>query len=77
MSKEIPLLNAKINTLEAIDKSWQHTDSIRKVNELAYLNTISNDSIKIAKLNKTNKSSKYVAGISILVNILLGWLAIK
>ena len=32
-TKEVPLLNKKIETLEEINKSWLHTDSIRRINE--------------------------------------------
>ena len=33
MSHKIPLLEEKITNLETINKSWEHTDSIRIVNE--------------------------------------------
>ena len=39
LSKEVPLLNEKISNLEKINSTWQHTDSIRKSNELKYIKT--------------------------------------
>ena len=47
LSKEVPLLNEKISNLEKINSTWQHTDSIRKSNELKYIKTINNNDSKI------------------------------
>ena len=55
LSKEVPLLNEKISNLEKINSTWQHTDSIRKSNELKYIKTINNNDGKIKKLKKDNK----------------------
>lgn len=52
MSQEIPLLEAKISNLEKIDSIWNHTDSVRSVNETNYINTILNNNIDIQKLKK-------------------------
>lgn len=52
LSKEVPLLNEKISNLEKINSTWQHTDSIRKSNELKYIKTISNNDSKIKQLKK-------------------------
>ena len=52
LSKEVPLLNKKISNLEKIDSIWQHTDSIRKSNELKYIKTINNNDSKIKQLKK-------------------------
>lgn len=76
-SEEVPLLEQKVEVLEKINKSWLHTDSIRKANELQYNSLIKKDSIRIAKLQNTNKTVKNVTKISILLNIILGWLLLK
>ena len=55
LSKEVPLLNEKISNLEKINSIWQHTDSIRKSNELKYIKTISNNDSKIKQLKKDKK----------------------
>lgn len=55
LSKEVPLLNEKISNLEKIDSVWQHTDSIRKSNELKYIETINNNDSKIKQLKKDKK----------------------
>ena len=46
-SEEVPLLEKKIDTLEKINKSWIHTDSIRRANELQYNSIIRKDSVQI------------------------------
>lgn len=76
-SREIPLLENKIEVLENINKTWVHTDSIRKINELQYNSVIKNDSIKINKLQNINKTSKTISKISILINIILACLLVK
>ena len=55
LSKEVPLLNEKISNLEKINSTWQHTDSIRKSNELKYIKTISNNDSKIKQFKKDKK----------------------
>ena len=52
LSKEVPLLNEKISNLEKINSIWQHTDSIRKSNELKYIKTMNNNDSKIKQLKK-------------------------
>lgn len=52
LSKEVPLLNEKISNLEKINSIWQHTDSIRKSNELKYIKTINDNDSKIKQLKK-------------------------
>lgn len=52
LSKEVPLLNEKISNLEKINSTWQHTDSIRKSNELKYIKTINSNDSKIKQLKK-------------------------
>lgn len=76
-TKEVPLLNKKIETLEEINKSWLHTDSIRRVNEKQYNAIIKKDSIKITQLQSSHKKYKVVTKISIIVNIILACLLVK
>lgn len=76
-TKEVPLLNKKIETLEKINKSWLHTDSIRKINEKQYNTIIKKDSIKITQLQSSRKKYKVVTKISIILNIVLACLLVK
>lgn len=76
-TKEVPLLNKKIETLEEINKSWLHTDSIRRINEKQYNTIIKKDSIKIVQLQSSHKKYKVVTKISIIVNIILACLLVK
>lgn len=76
-TKEVPLLNKKIETLEKINKSWLHTDSIRKINEKQYNAIIKKDSIKITQLQSSHKKYKVVTKISIILNIILACLLVK
>lgn len=76
-TKEVPLLNKKIETLEKINKSWLHTDSIRKINEKQYNTIIKKDSIRITQLQSSHKKYKVVTKISIILNIILACLLVK
>ena len=76
-TKEVPLLNKKIETLEKINKSWLHTDSIRRIIEKQYNAIIKKDSIKITQLQSSHKKYKVVTKISIIVNIILACLLVK
>lgn len=76
-TKEVPLLNKKIETLEKINKSWLHTDSIRRINEKQYNTIIKKDSIKITQLQNSRKKYKVVTKISIILNIILACLLVK
>ena len=76
-TKEVPLLNKKIETLEEINKSWLHTDSIRRTNEKQYNAIIKKDSIKITQLQSSHKKYKVVTKISIILNIILACLLVK
>lgn len=76
-TKEVPLLNKKIETLEKINKSWLHTDSIRRINEKQYNAIIKKDSIKITQLQSSHKKYKVVTKISIILNIILSCLLVK
>lgn len=76
-TKEVPLLNKKIETLKEINKSWLHTDSIRRINEKQYNAIIKKDSIKITQLQSSHKKYKVVTKISIILNIILACLLVK
>lgn len=76
-TKEVPLLNKKIETLEKVNKSWLHTDSIRRINEKQYNTIIKKDSIKITQLQSSRKKYKVVTKISIILNIILACLLVK
>ena len=76
-TKEVPLLNKNIETLEKINKSWLHTDSIRRINEKQYNAIIKKDSIKITQLQSSHKKYKVVTKISIILNIILACLLVK
>lgn len=76
-TKEVPLLNKRIETLEKINKSWLHTDSIRRINEKQYNTIIKKDSIKITQLQSSRKKYKVVTKISIILNIVLACLLVK
>nr|DAO18909.1 MAG TPA: hypothetical protein [Caudoviricetes sp.] len=76
-TKEVPLLNKKIETLEKINKSWLHTDSIRRINEKQYNAIIKKDSIRITQLQSSHKKYKVVTKISIILNIILACLLVK
>ena len=76
-TKEVPLLNKKIETLEEINKSWLHTDSIRRINEKQYNTIIKKDSIKIVQLQSSHKKYKVITKISIILNIILACLLVK
>lgn len=76
-TKEVPLLNKKIETLEKINKSWLHIDSIRRINEKQYNTIIKKDSIKITQLQSSRKKYKVVTKISIILNIILVCLLVK
>lgn len=57
-SKQIPLLNQQINNLEQINKSWEHTDSIR-ISQLMYCNNLIKDKDRTIKgLDKSLKIKK-------------------
>ena len=76
-TKEVPLLNKKIETLEKINESWLHTDSIRRINEKQYNAIIKKDSIRITQLQSSHKKYKVVTKISIILNIILACLLVK
>lgn len=60
LSKTVPLLNKQITNLELINKSWQRTDSVRKV-QLGYCeDVIADKNRSIEGLNKSLKRKQNV-----------------
>ena len=55
LSETLPLLENKISNLELINKSWEHTDSIRKIQLSYYENILEDKSKTIEDLNKSIK----------------------
>lgn len=64
MSHKIPLLEDKITNLETINKTWEHTDSIRNENEQALI-------------NKNKKLVKNTKLLSIATILTLIWCLVK
>lgn len=53
LSEEVPLLEHRIYNLELVNKSWEKTDSIRKVQLLNYVNIVEDKNRSISDLNKS------------------------
>ena len=72
----VPLLKTEIANLELINKSWEKTDSVRKIQLKYYGNIIEDQNKSIEALNKSLKTKqtviKYgIAGSCILILCLL------
>lgn len=63
MRNKIPLLEQQIANLDSINKTWQHTDSLRIMNEAHALKT----SKKLATCNKVLTFSTIIAVILCLI----------
>lgn len=60
-SEQVPLLESKIYNLEKINKSWEHTDSIRKIQLLYCHQEIEKRNKSIDNLNKSlNKKQNII-----------------
>ena len=57
LSETVPLLNKRITNLELINKSWEKTDSLRRVQLLYYGNIIEDKNRSIEGLNKSLKKT--------------------
>lgn len=70
----IPLLENKISNLELINKSWEHTDSIYKIQLSYYKNSLEDKNKTIKDLNKSIKNKqntiKYGAAGSCIIIVL-------
>lgn len=60
LSETVPLLKTKITNLELINKSWERTDSVRRVQLLYYGNIIEDKNRSIEGLNKSLKRKQTV-----------------
>ena len=75
MSETVPLLNKRITNLELINKSWEKTDSLRRVQLLYYGNIIEDKNRSIEGLNKSLKKQNVIkygaAGSCVLILLCL------
>ena len=60
LSETVPLLKSQITNLELINKSWEKTDSVRRVQLLYYGNIIEDKNRSIEGLNKSLKKKQNV-----------------
>ena len=60
LSETVPLLKSKITNLELINKSWEKTDSIHRVQLLYYGNIIEDKNRSIEGLNKSLKKKQNI-----------------
>lgn len=60
LSKTVPLLKSQITNLELINKSWEKTDSVRRVQLLYYGNIIEDKNRSIEGLNKSLKRKQNI-----------------
>ena len=60
LSKTVPLLKSQITNLELINKSWEKTDSVRRVQLLYYGNIIEDKNRSIEGLNKSLKKEQNI-----------------
>lgn len=60
LSETVPLLESQIANLELINKSWEKTDSIHRVQLLYYGNIIEDKNRSIEGLNKSLKKKQNV-----------------
>ena len=60
LSETVPLLRSQITNLELINKSWEKTDSVHRVQLLYYGNIIEDKNRSIEDLNKSLKKKQNV-----------------
>lgn len=76
LTETVPLLNKEIDNLKLINKSWEKTDSLRKMQLTYYDNVIEDKNRSIENLNKTLKRKQNIikygtAGSCILIVLCL------
>lgn len=76
LTETVPLLNKEIYNLKEINKSWERTDSLRKLQLTYYDNTIKDKNRSIEDLNKALKKKQNIikygsAGSCILIILCL------
>ena len=69
LSLEVPLLKEQINNLELINKSWEHTDSIRISQLIHYQQEIDNRNKSIDNLNKSLNNKQNIIKYGGIVSI--------
>lgn len=60
LTETVPLLNKEIYNLKEINKSWEKTDSLRKLQLTYYDNTIEDKNRSIEDLNKALKKKQNI-----------------
>lgn len=71
LSKKVPLLESKITNLEAINSNWSRVDSLRSGQVIMYKGALAVKEKDLKQLKRSLKTTKYVAGGSILTTIIL------
>ena len=69
--KKVPLLESKITNLETINSNWSQVDSLRSNQVTMYKEALAVKDKDLKRLNKSLKTTKYVASGSIITTIIL------
>lgn len=76
LSEQVPLLQAKITNLSAINGNLVKVDSLRLTQVNMYKQALEGQNADIKQLKKSLKTTKYIAGGSVLTTILLAIICI-
>lgn len=76
LSKQVPLLQAKITNLTTINSNLVKVDSLRLNQVNMYKQTLEGQNANIKQLKRSLKTTKYIAGGSVLTTILLAIICI-
>lgn len=60
LSETVPILNKEISNLKLINKSWEKTDSLRKLQLTYYDNVVEDRDKYIEELNKSLKKKQNI-----------------
>lgn len=60
LTETVPLLNKEINNLQLINKSWEKTDSLRRLQLTYYDDIIEDKNRSIESLNKSLKKKQNI-----------------
>ena len=69
--KKVPLLESKITNLETVNSNWSQVDSLRSNQVTMYKEALAVKDKDLKRLNKSLKTTKYVASGSIITTIIL------
>lgn len=69
--KKVPLLESKITNLETINSNWSQVDSLRSNQVTMYKEALAVKDKDLKRLNKSLKTTKYVASGSFITTIIL------